>query len=269
MEERIIPPSFGWEWIPKTWSLYQKYPLQLTATFFVFYLISAVCLLLPVIGHFVSGMLYPILMLGAFKIFEDADLNRKPQVGDLFSAFSKNDSLKNILPVCLTSAVIMSTAGIITVILSQMMIKFKSDPVAVIPSAMMGVCVLIIIYAVLEMFKLFAPGFIYFRQMPGMKAMNASVVASLRNWRPFLVLTLVMLGLGVLYIVPLMFIGLTQSLLGIKNNIFLVSVGAVEVLALLFIAGPMYFSIPYFMFQEMLSGIKKPELVETHQPSAS
>ena len=249
-EQKIIPTSFGWEWLPKTWALYQRNPGKLIGTFVSFIIVSMIASVLPIIGPFVSGLLYPILMFGALKIAEDCDQNKTPRVSDLFYAFSDKASFRSLLSLCITSALMMAASGVITAVLFGMGMKFQNDPMAVLPSALAGGFVILIIYMVVSMFWFFGPGFVYFAKLSGKKAMEASITAAFRNWKPFIVMALVWVGIAFALMLPMGCAALAQRLMG-GNSAPLFLLGAAEAIVVCFVLGPMHFCMPYFMFKEI------------------
>lgn len=208
MQDRLIPISFGWHWVSKAWNIFKKDKIGLFSMSFLFVIITTVSAFFPIVGAPASGFLSPFLIAGFIQALKNMESTGKINVGDLFNVLSESTRFRAMFPLGVTTAIL--TAGN-AVIVSMLVIMLKNGNYAL--PLFIGGMTSLVIYSATFTILTYAPALVDQQKTPALAAMETSLILSLKNWLPFLMIGLIYfllviaaictLGLGLLILMPL------------------------------------------------------------------
>ncbi|MFT3961878.1 BPSS1780 family membrane protein [Propionivibrio sp.] len=202
MQALILPAARGLRWLVEGFSIFQHRPALLSFLVLGYWLSMAVVSAIPLFGQLASFLLIPafsVSLMNACRLIDRKE-ELPPQV--LFSGFHRN------LHTLLTLGVIYVLATLVVLGLSalfdggllfRMLVMGEAparealDKTSVFISAQLTVVLLIPIILAFW----FAPVLVAWHDMPAGKSLFFSLVACLRNWRPFLLYSLTIGIIGV------------------------------------------------------------------------
>ena len=205
----------GLDWWNEGWRLFKAAPIVWIVIAFLFFCLMFVLALIPFVGQIASTLLYPVLGAGILVGTRALDRGGKLTIGHLFSCF--NDKAVPLIVVALlyfggwfviwvvAAALMVGMAGFET--LTSLM---SGDPLEAGMAMLSGIGIAALVVLLLMMLLgvplimayWFAPALVVFRGDEPMAAMKASFTASMRNFPPFLVYSLVGLVLAIIATIP-------------------------------------------------------------------
>lgn len=206
----------GASWISEGWALFTAAPWLWIVALLIFWGVQVVLGVIPVLGGIASMLLGPLFAVGILAFADGIAQGEPADLGKLFVGLKHK--LAPLLALALLNGVLMLVVlalGLIVVIASLgssgvlSSLLGASDPeqavhilteLAMVASGLLailvGALVVVALMTLLAAAFWFAPGLIFFANLGVVEAMQQSFVACVRNWLPFLVYSI--LGLGVL-----------------------------------------------------------------------
>lgn len=206
----------GVAWISEGWALFKRAPWLWMAALLIFWGVQIVLSLLPVIGSMASMLLGPLFAVGMLAFAHGIARGEPADLGRLFvglrhkmAALVALAVLNGVLVLaalaigCIAVMVMVGSSGLLSSLLGAADAEQAMHIVTELAMAasgllaiLMGALVMVALMTLLAAAFWFAPGLIFFADLGVVEAMQQSFVACMRNWLPFLVYSI--LGLGVL-----------------------------------------------------------------------
>jgi uncharacterized membrane protein len=202
MSTRSLPASFGWQWLPQTWSLFSKAPGKLLGLSLLSFAVFVGLSLIPTIGSALAGFAYPLIWAGLIRVSHEIDTDQPTSIGHAFFAFDLS-ALKPYFGLAVTSACINAATSVVGNVMSQMVKAHPNDIAVLLVPISIGAITLLILAAVLWMVSFFSPSLIYFQGLSSFRAMDESLRLTGHNWFALLVLGVVQGFVSVVATVPL------------------------------------------------------------------
>lgn len=202
MQVPTLPASRGLRWLIEGFAIFRRKPVLLTFLVFGYWLSMAVISAVPYLGQIISFVLIPafsVSLMNACRIIDDDDV-MPPQV--LFSGFHRN--LQALL--ALGATYVVASMGILGlsalfdggILFRMLVIGELPDPEALAGTSVFIAAQLSIVLLVPVMMAFwFAPVLAAWHDMSAGKSLFFSLVASLRNWRAFLIYSLAVGTIGI------------------------------------------------------------------------
>jgi hypothetical protein len=259
MQARQLPAIRGWNWIVEGFRLFRNNPALLTFLVFGYWLTLIFLNLLPLIGPLVAPLCVPALSVSVMNGCRL--LERRAQdtagFGLLFSGFQKNRNVLFLLgAIYLTAsvAVFAATALVDDGALLRIALTNEKPPEDLMANEQL---LLSLQFALLLMLPLlmafwFAPMLSAWNALSAGKALFFSLVACLRNWRPFLVY-----GLGVAFIsvlLPGALLGVVEAFSPALQRMMVIALS----LPLLFVFVPTLFASFYVSYRDVFVAAAEP-----------
>jgi uncharacterized membrane protein len=206
---RTVPAANGWPWIEQGWNLFKRQPGIWIALVVVFIVISIALAFVPILGSIASMVLSPVFVAGVMIGCRAQDKGGELKIEHLFAGFRERFGTLLTLGLLYLAAIVVIAlvAGLATgVKLFTLLGGGASDPGAVVSAAMTLLLALLIMLALmLPVFMAiwFAPALAVFHQLGALEALKASFAGCLKNVVPFLVYSLIFLGLSIVASIPL------------------------------------------------------------------
>lgn len=202
-QARPMPLEFAWTWVGKTWLLFSRDRVGMFCAALIYWVCIAIASQIPFIGQELSGLITPLLTLGILKICNDLDRGKPMRVGDVFVCFNDEARFKKYRPLALISG---GTA------LVNHMIGWVSTHIGLpIPLSLMLMSLPILLNAaVLSILLMYSLPLMEFRRSGLRSALETSIVLTLKNWKPLLLMGFVQIGL---FLVALLSLGLAYLVL--------------------------------------------------------
>lgn len=190
MQARQLPLYRGWYWLKEGLQLWRRNPALLTFASFG-YLLALVLLtaVIPVIGQSVASLLMPVFSLGVLNTCRAIDEGRKGGPDLLFSGFRQN--VRALLAI--GGFYLLGSLAVITIAtaiddgtLVELLQSAGEQPTTLTPRMTFHLFIVALLSMPVTMAYWFAPLLSGWWNLPAPKAMFFSLVACLRNWRPFL-----------------------------------------------------------------------------------
>ena len=247
MQARQLPLNRGWAWLTEGVMLWRRNPGLATFVTFFSVLILLVVGSIPLFGEALAAIIMPAFTLSILNTFRHIDEGRKGTPDLLFSGFRRN------LSALVTIGCIYLIGSLLTAHLAAIVdggaLQRIVDSAAKEPSAVIDYGEVLFSMSIAMLFALpvllaygFAPVLAGWWDVPPVKAMFFSFVASLRNWRAFLT-----------YSVALTVVVVFASM--ILAFLSLVSLEIASLLTLVFIAAliPVGFASYYVIARDIFS----------------
>jgi uncharacterized membrane protein len=220
---RAPAPSGGWSvaaghgatWWSEGWRIFKGQPWLWVGMTCVFVLLMLLLMVIPVLGHIASTLLYPVLGAGLIVGARDVDHGQRLTFHHLFSCFDKR-----LVPLVLVGVIYIAAwfvvwliaAGICVMIfgfatLSALLAADASgasiDALLTLGmAALVAMLIVLVLGTPLMMAYWFAPPLIALRGDGPIQALKASFQASLRNMPPMLVYGLMLIVFAILATIP-------------------------------------------------------------------
>lgn len=230
MNIRSIELNRGWGLFGRGWKNFASDPLTWVLVVVIFFLISLVLNLIPLLGGVVMAMITPALMAGFLKIAHDIDQGQKVAVGHLFQPIQDRERRVPLLLlglVALLATVLM--AVVVAVFVGSAIQAGGMGEVVQFPLAgigFFGMFVMFLMYLAVFAILAFSIPLVYFRGEELGDAIVASIKGTLTNLGPLVIFSLIYFvlaffamlpfGLGFLVLAPVVF----AALYGAYSEIF-------------------------------------------------
>lgn len=222
MAARGRPLEAGWAWWRSAWQRFMRQPGPWVLLGLLFMLVLLLASAVPRLGGLLVALLAPVLVAGALQAARRAEAGHPVAVQDLFVAFG-TAALSPLLVLggvgCVATLVLTAAAAALGVgavfgVALGGLAGSAGGVLGGLAAGLLSVVVLASVGTVLGMMFWFAPALVFFRGVAPLAALKLSFAASLRNWLPFLLYSLVyvvaaflasiLFGLGWLVLVPVM-----------------------------------------------------------------
>ncbi|CBL46505.1 Hypothetical protein HDN1F_29220 [gamma proteobacterium HdN1] len=216
-EPRSVRFSAGADWITTAWRLFKSAP----GIWILITLITVACLMVASLIPFGSNLIVPLFMAGIYGAAQRAYVGEAITVNDLFAGFRRQALQLLLLGVASTLIAFLLLAGMLGIFFYLSALSTgATEGGAFLPQILFGLVLITAAFA-LTMATLYAPQLIYFEKMPILQAFKYSFLACWRNIASLtmfgiltilmFILTLITLGLGLLVVIPLLWIALYVS----------------------------------------------------------
>ncbi len=250
MQARQLPAIRGWNWIVEGFRLFRINPALLTFLVFGYWLTLVFLNLVPVLGLVLAPLCVPALSVGVMNGCRA--IEREPQngFGLLYSGFRTNRNELLVLGVLYLAgslAIFAASALVDGGELLDIMMAGRQPPEDLLQSdrLMFSLQLTLVLMVPLMMAFWFAPMLVAWENMSASKALFFSFVASVRNWRPFLVY-----GLGVAFISAIL-PGILLGLVGAFSAGLLRVMAIALTLPLLFVFFPALYASFYVSYRDV------------------
>jgi uncharacterized membrane protein/ribosomal protein L32 len=226
-----VPVGNSFSWLGKGWWHFKSSPLAWILTIIVWFIISIILSLIPVLGSIASILIGPVIMAGFMYGCAEQDDGGDFSISHLFSGFSNNVGQLMLVAVFYFIMMIAAVA-----IMMGGMFMFAGGTMALeSPEAMSGIgagtltgMVLLVLVVMLPimMSYIFAPALVMLDDLSAFEAMKYSFTGCLKNILPLFVFSLlafvlmiigsIPIGLGLLIVFPM----LTASLYAAYRDIY-------------------------------------------------
>ena len=222
-----LPASHGWMWITHGYRLIARSPLHAVSLAMVFATGVMAAMLMPFGGIFLAVLLMPVLLAGYARVCRALEYSEKIEPKYIFAGFTRRTASLFTLGSMMLMG--MFTISIFSALLggqelSTLLENFQNDrDVAALLNAMLApesglrltILVSFALFFVLMLAMQFAPMLVFFDGVAPFAALLISLRASLRNFLPFTVYSLIMqaitfvlslvpFDLGIIALLPLM-----------------------------------------------------------------
>jgi hypothetical protein len=196
MQALILPAGRGWRWFVEGFAIFQLKPALLSFLVLGYYLTMAVVSAIPVVGQWVSLLLFPAFSVSLMNACRLIDRKEPLPRQLLFSGFHRNPQTLFILGTVYALIMLLvfgismlSDFGLSLDVPAAGEAQAGEAPDRV--SLMISPLSIALLIPVSLVFN-FAPVLAAWHDMPAGKSLFFSLVACLRNWRPFLLYLLVL-----------------------------------------------------------------------------
>ncbi|MCE9549823.1 MAG: hypothetical protein K8R50_02245 [Betaproteobacteria bacterium] len=212
MESRSVNASNGWNWIRDGFALVRLSPVIWIALFLIYLLIGVVLTFIPMVGSILLNLLAPVFIAGFMLGCRALENGEELEINHLFIGFKQNTSqLITVGGLYLAGVIVI--AGITLIFTGGSFLTAMSahqhdiehaGAAAVAAGGGMLFAALFILAALvpLMMAYWFAPILVVFHDMQAKDAMKTSFDACMKNIMPFLVYSLISMGLIFLAAIP-------------------------------------------------------------------
>lgn len=206
IEGRTVAAGRGWDWLVEAFALFRKQAGIWILMAVVMGVLFIVIGMIPMLGSFVSALLFPIFGGGLMLGCKDLDRGGPFEFEHLFAGFrQKTGDLVMVGAFNLFAWVVIFFA-VATVVgggVFMGVMRGGIEGAGVSIASMMLAALLVAALSVpLYMATWFAPVLIVLEDLSAGAALKASFFACLRNWLPFLIYSIVLLVLGVIAAIP-------------------------------------------------------------------
>ncbi len=213
---RSVPAGNGASWWGEAWRLFTPAVAMWLLILVIMIVLSIVLSLIPVIGHLVSNLLYPVLTGGLMLGCRAIDRGQPLTINHLFAGFSERAGplfMLGVIYLGLAIAIVATVAGILLVIFgaavfTQMFSINNAISTSVLLSGafmmvMVGTLLFLVLFLPLIMAIWFAPALVMLGGREPWPAMKESFAGCVQNVAPFLVYGLIGIGLAIVATIPL------------------------------------------------------------------
>lgn len=209
MPGRTLSAGDGAEWISMGWRLFRKSSLMWIVFLVLFVLIHLALGMVPWIGSLLGSLLSPILLGGIALGCRSLETGGELELEHFLAGFRRNTGLLVAIGVVYMLGQV-ALFGIFALFVGWSIawaMLTGSGAVAAFSGGVLGVALGGLVVAALAIPLMaaywFAPALAMLHDVPALPAMKESLLASLRNWVPFLVYGVLMLLLAIAAAIPL------------------------------------------------------------------
>ena len=207
---RKVAVAEGWTWVAEGWKLFTRAPLMWIVAFVLALVLFVIVGIVPFVGMLASPLLQTILMAGFMIGARALETEGEFEIEHLFAGFSRCFGPLAILGLILLAASLVVAGVTFALMLGLMGLFFTgNDLTALMAEPLLGgafVLFGVLLYLALLLPVMaaywFAPTLVALNGMKPVEAMKESFFACFRNFIPFIVYSLVMLGAFILALIP-------------------------------------------------------------------
>lgn len=207
-DPKAVSVGRGWDWIVEGFGHFKKDPGAWILTIIVYFVLSIVLSLIPILGQLALMLISYVLFAGFMLGCQAQSKGEKFEVKYLFAGFSTNAGRLVLLSVVvlLVVLVVMGIAmgpTLFTLIQGGM----QTDPAmaqSMVNEILLPMLIAMLFLIPLMMAVYFAPALIVLNDQPLIQAMKLSFIGCLKNILPFLIYGIIALILYILGCIPLL-----------------------------------------------------------------
>lgn len=272
MQALTLPAAGGWYWLRDGFALYRKNPLLLTLAMLSYWFSVMALSLLPWIGMVLAPLLTPALSVAIMNVCRalDDDGPVSTANGETLLRYHRA-MVRNMRPLlrlgafyfCYSIAAfglasLFDGGGLWQLLTAETPLTAKEiQEGTFLPGLQIFLCIMLPVILAYW----FAPMLTAWHDLPMLKALFFSLVASWRNWRPFLVYSLALFGVAAF--LPGVLLGLVASLspalAGALSTLFLI--------ALMAVLAPTLFASFYVSYRDIFVADKDVVVTLSHTDS--
>jgi len=221
MEPARVNALTGWRWIADSYRLFRGNPRIWISLVFIFWLILGLSNMIRVVGPMLMTVVMPVFLAGLLLACRTQEQGGELEIALLFAGFKQNVGQLIILGginLTVTVLIIGLSASFDGGTFLKMVFFGEMPPgmaesadFVLDPATDMAVLFSATLSLPLMMAYWFSTALIVFNDMHALQAMKLSLVASLRNVMPFLIYSLVLIGLVLGF---MMVLGMVMGVLG-------------------------------------------------------
>ncbi|MCP5267504.1 MAG: hypothetical protein H6943_00555 [Zoogloeaceae bacterium] len=252
MQARKLTARQGWGWLAAGLAIFLKNPPMLTLTILGYWLIIAVVNAVPLLGPVIVTMSIPAFSVSLMNAARNLDSGRTLDIQILFSGF--RSQLKTLIMLgglyLVTSLLALGASAIADggMFLQMMIGGYRPSPEELAEGSMLlAAQIALILMAPVIMAWWYAPVLVAWHGFSAGKALFFSLMACLRNWKPFLAYGICIMTFGGL--LPGLVLGLLVSAIpeaaSVATTLF--------TLPLVFVLAPTLIASFYVSYREVFS----------------
>ncbi|HXN15840.1 MAG TPA: BPSS1780 family membrane protein [Usitatibacter sp.] len=200
----------GWTWIAQGWRLFTRAPLMWIIAIVIVLILAVVVSLVPFVGSLAFQLLNPVFAAGFVVACFSLERGGNFELEHLFAGFKSRFAkllIVGLLYILGWIAIIMVFVAFAIVSIGTAALTGNMENIlpALLESSLtiaLGSLVALALAVPLVAAYWFAPALVIMHDLVPAKAMQESLFACLRNWIPFLVYGIIMLGFAIVAIIP-------------------------------------------------------------------
>ncbi|MES9943706.1 MAG: BPSS1780 family membrane protein [Candidatus Thiodiazotropha sp.] len=199
----------GFKWITRGWWHFKQAPLTWIAIIVVWFVLTFVLSMVPILGALIVNVLTPVLLAGLMIGCYEQDQGDDISVSHLFAGFANNAGQGILVGVFYLIFMILFVVGFALFMFGSIgsLATQQADPEAM---AMMffsstfviGLLIASLLFIPIVMAYLFAPALVALNDMSAWEAMKASFMGCMKNILPFFLYSLAAIGLMIVGVIP-------------------------------------------------------------------
>lgn len=278
-EPRVVDAGRGAAWWAEGWRIFTARMGTWIGIMVVYFVIAILINFVPFVGSLAHSLLTPVFMGGLMLGCQATERDGALRVGHLFEGFQG----AHFVPLLIIGAVNIAVWIVIFLLgmagmwggMSMAHMSGMTDPgdmmreweSSVTGAGVLGALVVLVMLVLIAMLNWFAPALVVLRGAAAWDAMRLSFAACMRNWVPFLIYSLVALGVmiaaGIVIGGAMLVVGVSAaagggSFAGIMAFIgVILVVGAIAVVLALLI-GPVVLASVYAGYKDAFDGNEAP-----------
>ncbi len=222
MEIHRVDAGKGWEWVTSGWSLFIKSPGIWVVLLLIFAAIAIVLQFIPLIGSLLWSVGAPALSAGMLYGAQQLDQGETLEIGHLFRGFQDKSRTGPLITLGLINVaatfvfLLIGGASMMSMMgLSMEQSGAGAASLSLSIGGLLGFLFALLILLTITMAMIYAVPLVMFTATAPVAALKLSVLASLKNWLPLLILGIAFLilsfiaaipmGLGFLILMPMTF----------------------------------------------------------------
>ncbi|MEA3277636.1 MAG: BPSS1780 family membrane protein [Pseudomonadota bacterium] len=212
-----VPAGHGWRWITRGFWHFKRNALAWMLALVVFYAITIVLSLVPILGTFAATFLGPVFTAGFMIGAHEQQNGREFRLEHLFAGFSNNGGQLALVGVLVVAGALIISVGMALLLggsIAAQMVGMDpeafqaQDPELVAemlgPSLLIPLLAGMLFFIPLAMAAFFAPALVSLDDLSAVSAMKLSFVGCLKNILPFLVYGIMAMLLAILGALPIL-----------------------------------------------------------------
>ena len=200
------PAGHGWSWIEEGWALFKIQPGLWIGMTLVTFLIFFAMGLVPFVGGVISTLLWPVFLAGLAIGCKTLDEGREMELGHLFAGFRENVGAligTGALALAATIAVMLFVFAVLGVGIFGVGGADPQSASVIGVTMLLGILISIALLLPVVMAMWFAPLLVVFQKLGAWAAIKESFRGCLHNIIPFLLYSVILLGLLIVAVLPL------------------------------------------------------------------
>lgn len=235
MQALKLPARSGWLWLKEGFAIFRRHQLRLSLAVLSYWILMALINSVPLLGQLAATLLIPVFSVGLMNACRLLEQGGPPPPQLLFTGFQQNPRQLLMLGAVYIAASVVILAIVAAVdggVLFRLVVlaQAPSEQVLTSQSVVFAGQLALLLFAPLMMAYWYAPVLVAWHDLPVGKSLFFSFVASLRNWRAFLVYAASIAVVGAL--LPGLLLGLFGTMFG-GSELLTVALTSLIVLVLL------------------------------------
>ncbi|AHE99810.1 BPSS1780 family membrane protein [Thioalkalivibrio paradoxus] len=199
----------GWGLFGRGWKIFTGGVVPWILALIVFFVLSIVLNLIPLIGGLVLAVITPALIAGFLKLADEIEAGREARVGHLFAPLQDADRRNPLLLLgllALVASVVLAVVAAAFVGGAVMLDDTSGFGAGMMPLAgvgFFGLIVLFLLYLAVFAALAFSIPLVYFRGVPIGEAVLASIQGTITNLAPLIIFSVIYFVLAMIAMIPL------------------------------------------------------------------